>query len=574
MREDRRLPLVRRIFIPRGIRTSLLGAFIVLTFVPLAIMGLVLRWQAAAHMTAQVVAHLSAVSTLEVQEVEGFFAEHAEGLGNVLLTSEAQDNALYLLRHSPNAKGYRLAEGATYDLFQSVLRQDEDIAELFLIDREGIVVLSTEPQQRGALGADQIYFLEGLQGRHVFPLLVDPESGETMIYLAEPVHDFSVGINRGVLVARLNSQAIDDILSERIGLGGTGEVYLVVPPGQLITPLRHVTSMPPDSNTHGIREALAGHEGFGLYTNYAGTEVIGYYRWLPEAGAGLIAEQARDEALAAVDRLTRFALVVVSLVVAVTIGAILISTQRITRPIIQLATAAEAITAGNWETPIPSGARDEVSTLAKAFQAMTDRLRELIETLEQRVAERTAKLTRANERLRGEIIERKRAEEALSALLLVDDLTGLYNRRGFFNLVEQQLKIADRTKRKMLLLFADFDDLKQINDTLGHREGDLALIEIAHVLKETFRQSDIIARIGGDEFVVLAMETDGASAEVLTARLRENLEVRNARGDRRYKLSLSVGITRYDPENPCSIDELLARADRLMYEQKQDSQKS
>jgi len=173
-----------------------------------------------------------------------------------------------------------------------------------------------------------------------------------------------------------------------------------------------------------------------------------------------------------------------------------------------------------------------------------------------------------------DITQRKRMEEALRALLLVDELTGLYNRRGFLSLGQQQLKTADRTKMKMLLLFADFDDLKRINDTLGHLEGDRALIEVADILRETFRESDIIARIAGDEFVVLAIETDRPSADAITTRLQENLEARNARGDRCYKLSLSVGIARYDPKHPCSIDELLARADRLMYEQKQGNQKS
>jgi diguanylate cyclase (GGDEF)-like protein len=170
--------------------------------------------------------------------------------------------------------------------------------------------------------------------------------------------------------------------------------------------------------------------------------------------------------------------------------------------------------------------------------------------------------------------EHKQVEEALHALLLADELTGLYNRRGFFNLAEQQLRMAERTKRKMLLLFADFDDLKWINDTFGHAEGDRALIQVAGILRETFRESDIIARIGGDEFVVLAMETDGASAEILTTRLQKNLETHNAKGPRRYKLSLSVGVARYDPEHPCSIDELLARADKSMYEHKQNNRMS
>jgi len=163
--------------------------------------------------------------------------------------------------------------------------------------------------------------------------------------------------------------------------------------------------------------------------------------------------------------------------------------------------------------------------------------------------------------------ERNQAEEALRTLSLIDELTGLHNRRGFFALAEQQLKIANRMKKEMLLIFADLDQLKWINDTLGHHEGDLALIEAAGILKETFRKSDIIARIGGDEFVITT-EAVEASVNVLITRLLENLDSYNAKGDRRYKLSLSTGITRYEPENPCSIDELLRRADALMYEAK------
>ncbi len=167
----------------------------------------------------------------------------------------------------------------------------------------------------------------------------------------------------------------------------------------------------------------------------------------------------------------------------------------------------------------------------------------------------------------------KRLEEMVQELrnqALVDELTGLYNRRGFMFLAQQQLKLANRNKMGMLLLFADFNNLKWINDTLGHHKGDLALIETANILKETFREPDIIARIGGDEFGVLAIGSRRDSAEMLISRLQENLDSHNAKGKRRYKLSLSMGIARYDPECPCSIDELLDRADTLMYEQKRE----
>lgn len=173
-----------------------------------------------------------------------------------------------------------------------------------------------------------------------------------------------------------------------------------------------------------------------------------------------------------------------------------------------------------------------------------------------------------------DITERKQAEEKLRSLSITDELTGLYNRRGFFTLAEQQLKLADRMKRGMLLLFADLDNLKWINDTFGHDEGDLALIEIANILKETFRKSDITARIGGDEFVVLAIEAHRNSANILTTRLQENLKAHNAKRGRGYELSLSMGIARYDPESPCPIDKLISLADKSMYQEKRSKQNS
>jgi diguanylate cyclase (GGDEF)-like protein len=111
------------------------------------------------------------------------------------------------------------------------------------------------------------------------------------------------------------------------------------------------------------------------------------------------------------------------------------------------------------------------------------------------------------------------------------------------------------------------DDLKWINDHFGHNEGDQALIALAGILKKTFRESDIIARIGGDEFVALLESTD-ESDEMLIARLYENIRDYNAKASRHYKLSVSVGAAQFDPEYPISTDELLSKADASMYAQK------
>jgi diguanylate cyclase (GGDEF)-like protein/PAS domain S-box-containing protein len=169
-----------------------------------------------------------------------------------------------------------------------------------------------------------------------------------------------------------------------------------------------------------------------------------------------------------------------------------------------------------------------------------------------------------------DITERKRMEEDLRTMSLRDELTGLYNRRGFITLAEQQLKVADRMKRGLSLLFADLDRMKFINDTFGHQEGDRALIDTTNTLKNTFRGSDILARVGGDEFVVLALETNDVYCDLLADRLKANFDAFNEKSGHGYMLTLSVGIAHYDPENPCSIDDLLKRADTLMYKKKKN----
>lgn len=167
-----------------------------------------------------------------------------------------------------------------------------------------------------------------------------------------------------------------------------------------------------------------------------------------------------------------------------------------------------------------------------------------------------------------DITDIKKMEERLRALSLTDELTGIYNRRGFFIMAEQVLKLAIRQKRGVYMLYADMDNLKEINDTLGHQEGDRALIYTANILKAAYRETDIVARLGGDEFVVIPVGRAGDDIKLISARLQERLETHNAIRSCNYRLSMSSGISFYNPESPCSIDELLKDAEKFMYEEK------
>ncbi len=154
--------------------------------------------------------------------------------------------------------------------------------------------------------------------------------------------------------------------------------------------------------------------------------------------------------------------------------------------------------------------------------------------------------------------------EALRAISLEDDLTGLYNRRALVVLAEQQLRLAERNARGTVLLYIDVDGLKEINDTFGHQEGDQTLIDVARILRLTFRSSDIIARIGGDEFAVLAPEAKEENGEDLRRRLLDAVDGWNASGDGRA-LSVSVGVARYEQGSAVDVEALLNAADADMY---------
>lgn len=171
-----------------------------------------------------------------------------------------------------------------------------------------------------------------------------------------------------------------------------------------------------------------------------------------------------------------------------------------------------------------------------------------------------------------DVTHRVKLEEELRSLSLRDELTGLHNRRSFVACFEQQVKLAQRANKKGLsLLFIDLDGFKGINDTLGHKVGDHALIETAQLLKTTFRDADVIARLGGDEFVVfLSDRVEDTHVENLKKRLYDGVAAWNAQENRRYRLAMSVGIIHHDPKERRTPEQLLNRADELMYKHKRE----
>jgi diguanylate cyclase (GGDEF)-like protein/PAS domain S-box-containing protein len=209
----------------------------------------------------------------------------------------------------------------------------------------------------------------------------------------------------------------------------------------------------------------------------------------------------------------------------------------------------------------------ERKLVAQELQKHRVRLEELVE-------ERTAELTRTNEELAQKAEELARSYGVLENLSLIDDLTGLYNRKGFFALAEHRVRLANRTGETFSIAFADLDGLKRINDEFGHQEGDRALVDAANVFRECFRESDIVARLGGDEFAMFIAEADDSKIATIRSRIQQNLDICNSREGRHYCLSFSTGIVSVPGPKTSDLETLLAQADALMYQQKSNRQLS
>lgn len=158
----------------------------------------------------------------------------------------------------------------------------------------------------------------------------------------------------------------------------------------------------------------------------------------------------------------------------------------------------------------------------------------------------------------------------LQQLALTDELTALRNRRGFLLLADHAWRLARRARVRCLLMFIDVDGLKGVNDTHGHRMGDELLVDAANLLAHVFRETDVIGRVGGDEFAIVELVDGVEPAEAGSKRLQAQIDEFNRSSDKPYRLAMSYGIEELPATSEMSLEDLLSRADLAMYERKRE----
>ena len=280
-------------------------------------------------------------------------------------------------------------------------------------------------------------------------------------------------------------------------------------------------------------------------------------------------EQERAEAFAPVNRIAAITLGVLLVAIGMATVVTILVARSITRPIQHLAEVTRTIAqTGNLRQKVAVEGLDEVGQLAATFNQMADRLHASHTELERRVDERTVELTETNEQLQQEITERKRAEETIKQMAYHDALTGLPNRRLFSDRLNLALAHARRNQQKLAVMMLDLDNFKEANDTLGHSEGDKLLQAVGERLTSLLRKGDTVARMGGDEFMLLLPEiAGGEGAAEVAQRILESIREPYVFDDHELHVTTSVGIAVY-PDDGKDGDLLMKNADIAMYRAK------
>ncbi len=381
-----------RIFRSGTIRNRLIIAFVLLVLLPALMIGVGAGMWSLRSDRQQALDHLETVATLKEVEVNDWVDDLQIALVNVLNTEDALGDVQLLLQEEGSSDLRYQAYRRLQDRFQLLIGQGRRFDELFLMDGQGQVVLSTDAAQEGTLHRDQDYFQEGLKGVTIQPPRYSPDSGQISAVFARPVVDKQGHVL--VLAGRASIAPLGEMMLKQSGLGETGETYLIDRNYTLLTRSR-LGAAGQVVQTQGTRSVIEDQrDGAGLYESYREQPVVGVYRWLPELGVALLVEQSQGEAFHVTYVLLAVIAGVTLAAVVVAIVASLFITRSIFSPLSGLVETATQIAGGNLGLIAKVEREDEIGVLARAFNSMTGQLREFISSLEQRVADRTRDLER------------------------------------------------------------------------------------------------------------------------------------------------------------------------------------
>jgi diguanylate cyclase (GGDEF)-like protein len=579
-----------------GIRRKLIVSFLIVALIPLLLLASINKQTTEKALTDNAKQALSAAANETANRIDDFIDGNLDavrveallpGLARYLsLTPKQRDN-------SPEM------QLATETLNRLSRKDMLNIISYALLDLNGKNVLDTYTPNIGKDESGQDYFKQPLETglSFVSSMKQSPTIPDLItLFFSSPVRN-AKGDILGVLRVSYNATVVQQLVTRQIERAGAksfailldeNNIYLahstapevlfksIAPlPADVVTKLQREGRLPNypvkelATNEFKLKQALddkqsyliASLSGTGNQVNLIAIALLKYKPW------SVLFAQPLAAALAPVEKQIRDVMFLFAFIAsAVTIIAFVIG-QLLTKPIISLTNIVFQFTAGNLDIRAKINSKDEIGQLAKSFNNMALQLQTSLETLEQRVQERTAELLIAKEKVED-------ANQKLEQLANLDSLTQVANRRCFDERLQAEWKRLAQEQQPLSLILFDVDKFKLYNDYYGHLRGDDCLIRIAQTVEQiVHRPADLVARYGGEEFSVLLPNTDLAGAIKVVQSIQQGihaLAIPHAKSDVKDIVTLSLGITSLIPTGDTKADRLIALADKAMYNAKQE----
>ncbi len=579
-----------------SIRRKLIASFLIVALIPLLLLTFINTQTTEKALTDNAKQALSAAANETTNRIDDFIDGNLDA---VRVEALLPGLARYLSLTPKQRDDSPEMQLATETLNRLSRKDMLNVFSYALLDLNGKNVLDTYTSNIGKDESDQNYFKQPLETglSFVSSMKQSPTIPDLItLFFSSPVRN-AKGDILGVLRVSYNATVVQQLVTRQTERAGAksfailldeNNIYLahstapellfksIAPlPADVVTKLQREGRLPNypvkelATNELKVKQALddkqsyliASLSGTGNQVNLIAIARLQYKPW------SVLFAQPLPVALAPVEKQIRDVMFLFAFIAGiVTIIAFVIG-QLLTKPIIYLTNIVFQFTAGNLDIRVKINSKDEIGQLAKSFNNMALQLQTSLETLEQRVQERTAELLIAKEKVED-------ANQKLEQLANLDSLTQVANRRCFDERLQAEWKRLAQEQQPLSLILFDVDKFKLYNDYYGHLRGDDCLIRIAQTVEQiVHRPADLVARYGGEEFSVLLPNTDLAGAIKVVQSIQQGihaLAIPHAKSDVKDIVTLSLGITSLIPTRDIKPDTLIASADKAMYNAKQE----
>ncbi len=528
------------------IRTKLTLLLLSLAIIPLVIVANIFFFNAQKDLMEEIYERLSAISTLKKDRLEMYFVSKKEDMKAVQGFLDIKINLPTLEQFDKDRYNfaYLKALGRLNDQISAFMRSHQ-YADIMLLDRKGKVVFNANPmnikrfQDRNPFNAEVL--IKALKDGYISdPVLTGDKSSAYNVFMVSGVNDIQ-GLFSGYVVLVIDMNAVYDFISSNTGVGNTGETLLLkrMPNNKFlfISPLAHAAQF----NTKK-EMTLQIDSKISESIDYRGKKVLAVWQNLPSLGWVLMTKIDKEEGFASVTRMRNLFFSILLIVLFVIVLSSLAFAGSIADPVHQLQRGVAIIGKGNLDYKVSMPTHDEIGELSREFDEMVDNLKKTMVS-----------------------------RDELRTMSFHDPLTGVLNRRGLQDVLFKTVTMSQRMGINVQVLLLDLDNFKGINDRYGHGVGDSILTGVAESIKQTVRVSDYVARIGGDEFMVILLDSREAEALMVADKIRmaiAQLFVEVNAGEI-VRTTCSMGIMPLG-DKPISIDELLQQLHLSLHLSKQE----